>query len=97
MLNPSELKFFTDNKERIFDLIRAVDQHENIRSIIGPTSIEYHPQFIPDYVRAHDIMSRLSYYLRSYMDPHTINLGPKHNHIDIPDRIGLDLAIKMSC
>lgn len=97
MLNPSELKFFTDNKERIFDLIRAVDQHENIRSIIGPTSIEYHPQFIGDYVRAHEIMSRLSSHLYSYMDPHTINFGPQNDHIDIPDRIGLDLSIKMSC
>lgn len=97
MLNPSELQFLTDNKEKIFDLIRAVDQHERIRAQIGPGNILGHPDLLPDYTRAHDIMSRLSQDLQARIDPHRPNIGPLDDHKDVPIRFHFTTTVAVSC
>ena len=90
MLTPEELKFFTDNKDRILDLIRAVDKHEGIRAIIGPGNVAGHPEFIPDYTRSHEVMSRLSSYLYFQGGLGIANTGPLSDHNDLPDRFTLE-------
>ena len=97
MLNPSELQFFTDNKDKIFDLIRAVDQHEQIRAMVGPGNILGHPHLVADYTRAHDVMSRLSYDLELRIDPHRLNVGPLDDHKDILPRLTFTQTIVGSC
>lgn len=97
MLNPSELQFFTDNKEKIMDLIRAVDQHEQIRAMVGPGNILGHPHLVADYTRAHDIMSRLSSYLQSRIDPYRINVGALDEHMDVLPRLTFTQTIVGSC
>lgn len=86
MLSENELKFFEENKERIFDLIRAVDQHESIRLTIGAVAIHNFPHLLPDYGRAHDIMSRLSQHLHGAALLGLNNIGPLDNHSDLPGR-----------
>ncbi|MEE8114374.1 MAG: hypothetical protein V3T23_08455 [Nitrososphaerales archaeon] len=93
MLTSDELEFFTKNKDRILDLIRAVDQHENIRAIIGPGQVLLYPHLAPDYERSHDLMSRLSAALR---EP-GVNVGPLNNHDDLPKRFGISSTVVMSC
>ena len=92
MLTDLERKFFEENKERIFDLIRAVDQHEHIRSVVGAGLVSNHPHLLPDYERCHDIMSRLSYFLAVHP-----NLGPIDNHPDLPERPSWDSTVGASC
>ena len=94
-LSPKELEFFIENKERIFDLIRAVDQHENIRAIVGAGNVIGHPHLVPDYLRSHDLMSRLSQYLvgKGLLGV----VGPLNSHEEIPERLTFNATCAMSC
>ena len=95
MLTSDELKFFTDNKDKIYDLIRAVNQHEHIRDIVGPGNVIGHPHFVPDYLRSHDLMSRLSYDLNSRGQLGVV--GPLDDHQDVPKRIAFNILTAHSC
>lgn len=96
-MTPEELKFFTENKDKIFDLIRAVDQHEDIRMQVGPGNVIGYPHLVPDYLRAHDIMSRLSQFLRNEARMGVFNSGPLDDHKDILPRFGFNQMIPTSC
>lgn len=95
MLTPDELKFFTDNKDKIYDLIRAVDQHEGIRATVGAGNVIGYPHLVPDYLRSHDLMSRLSYDLvgKGLFSP----IGPLDDHKDVPERFTFHITTVMSC
>ena len=97
MLTPEELKFFTENKDKITDLIRAVDHHEQIRAQIGPGNILGYPHLIPDYTRAHDIMSRLSLDLQMSIAPNYVNVGPLNAYDELPARFTFTTTIVGSC
>ena len=95
MLTPDELQFFTDNKDKIYDLIRAVDQHEAIRATVGAGNVIGHPHLVPDYLRSHDLMSRLSYDL---VGKRSLGfLGPLDNHQDVPERFSFNIMCATSC
>jgi hypothetical protein len=94
-MTENELKFFEENKDKIYDLIRAVDQHENIRAIVGAGNVIGHPHLVPDYMRSHDIMSRLSQYL--LMRGLLGIVGPIDNHQDITERLTFSSIVAMSC
>ena len=96
-MTENELKFFEENKERIFDLIRAVDKHENIRLTIGAIQIQYFPHLLPDYGRAHDVMSRLSQHLHGAALLGLNNVGPLDDHSDLPERLQWTPTIIGSC
>jgi len=95
-LTNSEMEFFAQNKEKIYDLIRAVDQHEHIRAMIGAASIEHHPHLEPDYVRAHESMSRLSKNLGEQLFM-GVALGPLNDYSDLPLHLGVSRTIIGSC
>ena len=97
MLNSDELEFFEENKDKIYDLIRAVDQHENIRAIVGPGNVMDHPHLVLDYFRAHDVMSRLSQYLHGEALLGLNSAGPLDDHKDAPQRFSFNPLIRGSC